>query len=114
VTYANTTVTGNAPSGLAAAGRIDAAVAALLEPNGGNEHSFLLFFGQPRSGHSIVGSILDAHPQMAVANEYNVLKRVAGGEDGRTLLRGILVNTARCAAGRMQAGQVLACTAITN
>ena len=30
---------------------------------------FLMFIGQPRTGHSIVGSILDAHTQMAIANE---------------------------------------------
>lgn len=41
-----------------------------------NATKFLLFFGQPRTGHSLVGSILDAHPQMAVANEV-LIERVS-------------------------------------
>ena len=32
-----------------------------------------MFIGYPRSGHTLIGSILDAHPNMVIANEYNVL-----------------------------------------
>ena len=35
---------------------------------------FVLFIGYPRSGHSIVGSLLDAHPNVVVAHELNVLR----------------------------------------
>lgn len=35
----------------------------------------LLFIGYPRSGHTLVSSLLDAHPHMAVANEYKLLQR---------------------------------------
>ena len=35
---------------------------------------FVLFIGYPRSSHSIVGSMLDAHPNMAIAHEYLLLK----------------------------------------
>ncbi|MGH9118459.1 MAG: sulfotransferase [Acidimicrobiales bacterium] len=41
--------------------------------------TFVMFVGHPRSGHSLVGSLLDAHPNMAVAHELDVLKYVAAG-----------------------------------
>ena len=37
---------------------------------------FVLFVGYGRSGSSITGSILDAHPNVIMANEFNVLKWV--------------------------------------
>ena len=49
--------------------RISAAVNELSDASSMHNPRFVMFFGQPRTGHSIVGSILDAHPQMAVANE---------------------------------------------
>lgn len=33
---------------------------------------FVLFVGYPRSGHSIVGSMMDAHPNMIIAHEYKL------------------------------------------
>ena len=35
---------------------------------------FVLFIGYPRSGHSIVGSLVDAHPHMVIANEFLLLR----------------------------------------
>ena len=35
--------------------------------------TMLMFIGYPRSGHTLIGSLLDAHPNIVVANEYNVL-----------------------------------------
>jgi len=35
-----------------------------------------MFIGYPRSGHSLVGSILDTHPNMWIAHELNVLKYI--------------------------------------
>ena len=35
--------------------------------------SVVLFIGTPRAGASMFGALLDAHPHMCVANEYNVL-----------------------------------------
>ncbi len=35
---------------------------------------FCLFIGYPRSGHSLIGSLLDAHHNVIVANELDVLK----------------------------------------
>ena len=37
---------------------------------------FLFFVGYPRSGHSIIGSILDAHPNVVVAHEYNLFEKL--------------------------------------
>jgi len=34
---------------------------------------FVLFIGYPRSRHSLVGAILDAHPEIIIPHEYNVL-----------------------------------------
>lgn len=34
--------------------------------------TLLLFIGYPRSGSTLVGSILDAHPNIMIANEYNL------------------------------------------
>ena len=35
---------------------------------------FVMFIGYPRSGHSIVGSLMDAHPHMVIANEFMLLR----------------------------------------
>ncbi|MGB3808400.1 MAG: sulfotransferase [Erythrobacter sp.] len=39
--------------------------------------AFVQFVGFPRSGHSLVGSILDAHPQAVIAHELDVMGLVA-------------------------------------
>jgi hypothetical protein len=36
---------------------------------------FVIFVGYPRSGHSIVGSMMDAHPNMIIAHEYNLFRQ---------------------------------------
>lgn len=41
--------------------------------------SYVMFIGQPRSGTSLVGSLLNAHPQMWIAQELNALRYVARG-----------------------------------
>ena len=38
--------------------------------------TFLLFVGWPRSCHSIIGSMLDAHPNMVIAHEYGLFQRM--------------------------------------
>ena len=37
--------------------------------------TFVVFVGFARSGHSIVGALMDAHPDMVIAYEYNVYKK---------------------------------------
>lgn len=36
-------------------------------------HTFVLFVGYPRSGHSLIGSIMDAHPNVIIAHEVKQL-----------------------------------------
>ena len=35
---------------------------------------FVLFIGYPRSGHSVIGSFMDAHPNMIIAHEFPLFK----------------------------------------
>lgn len=37
---------------------------------------FIFFVGYPRSGHSIVGSLLDSHPNMVVSNQFALFRRL--------------------------------------
>ena len=37
---------------------------------------FVLFAGYPGSGHSIIGSMMDAHPNMIISHEFTVLKKL--------------------------------------
>jgi len=41
---------------------------------------YVMFLGYPRSSHSLIGALLDAHPEMWIAHELNVLKYVQKGE----------------------------------
>jgi hypothetical protein len=41
--------------------------------------TYFMFIGYPRSGHGLIGSLLDAHPSMVVANELNTLKYLYAG-----------------------------------
>ena len=36
--------------------------------------TFLLFIGYNRSRHTLLASLLDAHPNVIIANDYNILK----------------------------------------
>ena len=45
-----------------------------------NIKTFVFFVGIGRSGHSIIGSLLDSHPHMVVAHESNLFFRLAHGQ----------------------------------
>jgi Sulfotransferase family len=62
----------------------------------------VMFVGQPRTGHSLVGALLDAHPNALIAHELDALKYVAAGFDRRRLFA-LLVRAeqARIAAGHL-------------
>jgi hypothetical protein len=47
--------------------------------------TYVMFIGQPRSGTSLLGSILNAHRNMCVAQELNALKYVRRGYDRQQL-----------------------------
>jgi hypothetical protein len=67
--------------------------------------SFLLFVGHPRSGHSLVGALLDAHPQMVVSHELDALKYVELGYRRDQLLTLVIEHArANAAAGRRESG----------
>ena len=38
--------------------------------------NFCLFVGYPRSGHTLIGALLNAHPEMVIAHELNTLKYI--------------------------------------
>ena len=38
--------------------------------------TFVFFIGHPRSGHSIVGSLLDAHPHMVISHQSGILRKI--------------------------------------
>lgn len=54
-----------------------------------------MFIGYPRSGHSLVGSLLDAHPKMIIAHELDVLKYVEEGFKKGQILYLLLANAQR-------------------
>jgi hypothetical protein len=41
--------------------------------------TYCMFIGYPRSGHTLIGSLLDAHPEIIVAQELGVLKYLLAG-----------------------------------
>jgi hypothetical protein len=67
--------------------------------------AFCIFVGYPRSGHSLVGALLDAHPEIVIAHELDVLKYVDAGFRRIQLFELLLANSRRIAAsGREQTG----------
>ena len=44
-------------------------------PNFSKVKMFLLCIGYPRTGSTLIGSLLDAHPHVVIANEYNLVGR---------------------------------------
>jgi hypothetical protein len=67
--------------------------------------TYCMFIGYPRSGHSLVGSLLDAHPDMVIAHEMDALGFVQSGFH-RNQVYALLLNNAQeiAAKGRIQTG----------
>ena len=42
-----------------------------------NVETFVFFIGYPRSGHSIIASMIDAHPNAILAHEFNLFSKLA-------------------------------------
>ena len=59
--------------------------------------TYCMFIGYPRSGHSLVGSLLDAHPNAIVAHELDALRYVEAGFDKYRLYQLLLDNSRRFA-----------------
>ena len=67
--------------------------------------AFCLFVGYPRSGHSLVGSLLDAHPDVAVSHQADAMRLVSEGMGREELIETLLADTqTRAAGGRRQSG----------
>lgn len=49
----------------------------LSEEDVSSVEKFIFFVGYPRSGHSIIGSMLDAHPEIIIAHEYDLFRQWA-------------------------------------
>lgn len=66
---------------------------------------FCMFIGYPRSGHSLIGSLLDAHPDAIVAHELNTLRYLKYGFGRRQLFHLLLENSSGYASyGRSATG----------
>ena len=57
--------------------------------------SYCMFIGYPRSGHSLIGSLLDAHPNIIIAHELDVLKYIQEGFSKRQVFYLLLENSRR-------------------
>jgi hypothetical protein len=54
--------------------------------------TYCMFIGYPRSGHSLIGSLLAAHPRIVIAHELNALKYIQAGFSRNQLWALILRN----------------------
>ena len=59
---------------------------------------YVTFIGYPRSGHSLVGSLLDAHPDIVIAHELDALEQIERSCERQTLWSAILENSRAFAA----------------
>lgn len=67
--------------------------------------TFCLFAGYPRSGHSLVGALMDAHPDMMISHELDVLEMVRKGSGFRNIFVQIAKNSSSFArSGRSWSG----------
>ncbi len=64
--------------------------------------SFLAFAGFPRSGHTLIGSLITAHPDAVVAHELNALRYLQRRFDRRSLYGLIMYNDRAFAASGSQ------------
>lgn len=53
---------------------------------------FAVFVGYSRSGHSLVGSLLDAHPEVVIAHELHALRHLLAGWPFADVVRAIRYN----------------------
>jgi hypothetical protein len=57
-------------------------------------NSYCMFLGYPRTGHSLFGSLLDAHPSIIIAHEFNVFYQLKKRQwDRHKLFTALLYNS---------------------
>ena len=67
--------------------------------------TYCMFVGYPRTGHSLIGSLLDAHPNIVIAHELDALRLVKHGFSRRQVFNLLLENSRKMAvAGRSHSG----------
>jgi hypothetical protein len=67
--------------------------------------TYCLFIGYPRSGHSLIGAMLDAHPNCVISHELNVLQLLKQHKSKNQIFNMILKNSRDCArSGRKNEG----------
>jgi sulfotransferase family protein len=67
--------------------------------------TFCMFVGYPRTGHSLIGSLLDAHPNIVIAHELDALKLFKWGFRSPQVFHLLLENSRQVAAsGRSHSG----------
>jgi sulfotransferase family protein len=70
-----------------------------------NVRTYCMFVGYPRTGHSLIGSLLDAHPNIVIAHELDALKLFQRGFSRRQVFHLLLENSKKIAAsGRSHSG----------
>lgn len=67
--------------------------------------TYCMFVGYPRTGHSLIGSLLDAHPNIVIAHELDALKLFQRGFSRQQVFHLLLENSKKmAAAGRSHSG----------
>jgi hypothetical protein len=67
--------------------------------------TYCMFVGYPRTGHSLIGSLLDAHPRIVIAHELDALELFQWGFSQRQVFHLLLENSRKmAAAGRSHHG----------
>ncbi|MGH7852473.1 MAG: sulfotransferase [Candidatus Binatia bacterium] len=67
--------------------------------------TYCMFVGYPRTGHSLIGSLLDAHPNIVIAHELDALKLFQRGFSRQQVFHLLLENSkTMAAAGRRHSG----------
>ena len=70
-----------------------------------NIDTFTMFVGYPRSGHSLIGSLLDAHPNILIAHELHAVKLIQSGFNKNQLFQLLMENSQTVGAkGRRHSG----------
>ena len=69
-----------------------------------NVETYCMFLGYPRSGHSIIGALLDAHPNAIIAHELADLKYIRAGFDRLRLFKLLLQNSQTRAHRKRESG----------
>ena len=67
--------------------------------------TYCMFVGYPRTGHSLIGSLLDAHPNIVIAHELDALRLFNCGFSRRQVFHLLLENSkVMAASGRSHSG----------